>query len=46
MSLCLPLGILKLLSSMLLGSLFDEPGEPLHAELQHAENGAWRYLSH
>jgi hypothetical protein len=31
MSLFFPLGVLKLLGSMLLGSLFDESGEPLHA---------------
>jgi hypothetical protein len=33
-------------SSVLLGSLFDESGEPLHASLQHAGNGAWCHLSH
>lgn len=36
MSLFCSLRLLKLLSSVLLGSLFDESGEPLHASLQHA----------
>jgi hypothetical protein len=46
MSLFFSLGVLKLLSSVLLGSLFDESGEPLHASLQHAGHGAWHHLYH
>ena len=45
-SLFFSLGVLKLLSSVLLGSLFDESGEPLHASLQHAGNGAWHHFYH
>ena len=36
MSLFFSLGVLKLLSFVLLGSLFDESGGPVHASLQHA----------
>jgi len=46
MPLFFSLGVLKLLSSVLLGSLFDESGEPLPAALQHTGNGAWHHLSH
>lgn len=46
MSLFFSLGVLKLLSFVLLGSLFDESSEPLHAYLQHAGNGAWQHLYH
>lgn len=44
MSLFFSLGVLKLLRSVLLGSLLDESGEPLHASLQHAGHSAWRHL--
>jgi len=40
MSLFFSRGVLKLLSFVLLGSLFDESAEPLHASLQDAGHGA------
>lgn len=46
MSLFFSLGVLKLLRSVLLGSLFDESGEPLHTSRQPAGHGAWHHLYH